>query len=300
MLNAAGNARLVQMFATFGSLTRLTDRFIAGEDLSTAMAVVKSMNSLGIVNSLDLLGEGVTAPEEAERATDGYVRLLEEISRNGVQSNISIKPTQLGLAIDPELCSRNLAKILATARELDNFVRIDMEGSVHTQTTIDVFREQLEVFGPRHVGIVIQSYLFRSENDVRELSQLGCNIRLCKGAYQEPASIAFQKKSDIDDSLLNLIEVSLEGVGFTAIASHDHNVIARATEVISRWQVPKDRYEVQMLYGVRRDYQIELKQEGVPMRVYVPFGTEWAPYFMRRLAERPANMLFVTRAIFRG
>jgi len=299
MLRAAANPSMVKLFAGLGSRSGLAERFVAGEGLETAIEAVRALNSQGILASLDQLGEGVTIQQEAERATQGYIRLLEKIGESDVKSNISIKLTQLGLDIDADLCAQNLTRILNKAGELENFVRIDMESSKHTQRTLDLFERARDKFGPDRVGIVIQSYLRRSEDDVRRLAEIGGNIRLCKGAYKEPSDISYQTKSQVDSSLKKLIEISLESNCYTAIATHDHRIIDFTRGYVDRQGIPVDRYEFQMLYGVRRDYQLQLQAERYRMRVYVPFGTQWAPYFMRRLAERPANLLFVARAIFR-
>ncbi len=299
MLWAASNPSLVRLFTELGSRSRLTERFIAGENFESAVEVVRSLNARGIATSLDLLGEGVTAKAEAVRACDDYIQLLEAIAAQGVRSSISIKLTQLGLDVSLQTCRTNLDRILDKARQLDTFVRIDMESSAHTQATLDLFEDALGRFGKRHVGIVIQSYLHRSAADVYRLSELGCNIRLCKGAYKEPPEIAYQKKRKVDQNLVNLIQICLRSQAYTAVASHDDKIIDFTRDFVVQEKIPPQRYEFQMLYGVRRDYQFQLRDQGYRMRCYVPFGTQWAPYFMRRLAERPANVLFIVRAILR-
>lgn len=298
MLRAADNPSMVKLFAGLGKRSGLSNRFVAGENLETAMAVVREINEQKIKATLDLLGEGVSAPDAAERAADAYIGLLERIAHEKVNSGISIKLTQLGLDVDRRLCERNLAKILDKASRLNNFVRIDMESSEHTQATLEVFEESFERYGKKRVGIVIQSYLRRSEEDVRRLAGKGCSVRLCKGAYKEPPEIAFPDKADVDRNFIKLMEILLGSESHTAIASHDQNMIEPGRAFIAAHRIPSERYEFQMLYGVRRDYQLRLRDQGCPVRIYVPFGTEWAPYFMRRLAERPANLLFVTRAVF--
>ena len=299
MLKAAEKPGLVHLFARAGERLGLARRFVAGENVWAALQAVTELNQQQIRASLDLLGEGVTQPSEAARARGAYVQVLEAIRERNVRSNISIKLTQLGLDISLEECRKNLWQILEKAEELDNFVRIDMEGSRYTDQTVSLFRQAFESFG-RHVGIVIQAYLFRSEKDVAELSRLGCNIRLCKGAYQEPPELAYQEKTEVDQSFLRLLETLLLSGAYTAIASHDHHMVEHARKFIREKGISLKRYEYQMLYGVRREYQLELRDAGYPVRVYVPFGTQWAPYFMRRLAERPANLLFAARALFRG
>ncbi len=299
LLHAAERPALVKLFSGLGKRSGLADRFVAGETLDSALEAVRQLNELDILASLDLLGEGVTDPEAADRAAGAYIELLQAIGESGVRSNISIKLTQLGLDVSRSLCERNLARILEKARQLGNFVRIDMEDSDHTQATLDLFESAYPEYGFRHVGIVIQSYLRRSEEDIRRLVRLGCNIRLCKGAYQEPAEIAFQRRSKVDENFIKLLEIMLQSPAYTAIASHDHRMVEHARKFVAEKNVPNDRYEFQMLYGVRRDYQLALRRQGYRFRVYVPFGTEWAPYFMRRLAERPANVLFTLRAILK-
>ncbi len=299
MLSAARRPSLVRAFSALGKRSGLAARFVAGEEVRDAVQAVRELNGAGMMASLDLLGEGVVAAEAAVKARQAYIGLLEAIAESGVDSNISIKLTQLGLDIDRELCRSNLREILEQAKAYNNFVRIDMEGSDYTAATLELFEEQLSHFGPRRVGAVIQSYLYRSEGDIRRLASLGCNVRLCKGAYMEPPEIAFPRKSDVDANYIKLLEILLQSPAYTAIASHDQSMIDHARRFIAEHQIASDRYEFQMLYGIRRDYQVNLVEHGYRMRVYVPFGTEWAPYLIRRVAERPANLLFVTRAIFK-
>ncbi|HSR68462.1 MAG TPA: proline dehydrogenase family protein [Acidobacteriota bacterium] len=299
MLRIADSPALVGFLSRQGMKTGFARRFVAGESLQEAIPVVEGLNSKGIKCSLDLLGEGVEDEETARTATQSYVNLLHVIQERGVDCNISIKLTQLGLDIGRQVAARNLKKILDAARECGNFVRIDMEGSDYTADTVELFVEHLEIYGPATVGIVIQSYLRRSEEDVRRLASLGCNIRLCKGAYKEPPELAFPKKSQVDDNFVKLMEIMLASPCYSAIATHDEKMINRAQELIERDGVDSSRYEFQMLYGTRSEYQEEIKNQGYRMRVYVPFGTQWAPYFIRRLAERPANVLFVLRNLFK-
>jgi len=299
MLWAASNRAVQNGFAWIGRKSRLTRRFIAGESLEEAVPVVRELQAAGLAITLDLLGEGVRREEEAVRARDAYINLLHSIHSGKVNATISIKPTQLGLDIDLPFCEANLRSILETATRLDNFVRIDMESSAYTQNTLDVFKRSFREFGAERVGIVIQAYLYRSEQDVRELSGMGCNIRLCKGAYMEPASVAYPRKRDVDASFMRLTDIMLKSPGFSAIATHDDRMIRHACEAVEASGLAHDRFEFQMLFGVRRDRQVELRQAGYRMKVYVPFGTQWAPYFIRRLAERPANLLFIARNLVR-
>ncbi len=282
----------------------MAERFVAGDDLDAALATSRTLNEEGFRVTLDYLGESVRRPEEADRVTRAYVESLERIASSGVRSSISLKLTQLGLDIDVEMSVGHLERIVAVAGGHDSFVRIDMEDSEHTQATLDAFRR---VF-PRHrnVGVVIQSYLLRSERDVDDLLAEGAAVRLCKGAYSELPEVAYQRKEDIDANFTHLARRLLDGAAAgrvvagvppVAIATHDERMIESARSYADAHAVPVDAFEFQMLFGVRRDYQIQLREAGYHVRVYVPYGTEWYPYFMRRMAERPANLLFAARAM---
>jgi proline dehydrogenase len=264
---------------------------------------------------LDHLGESVTDPNEARRAAGEIIQILEEIDRTGVRSGVSIKPSQIGLALDLDLYEENLRSILQKARELNNFVRVDMEDSPYTEATLSTFQKLRQEGFANHVGIVIQSYLYRSAKDIRQLMEDGTPVRLCKGAYKEPAEIAFPKKADVDSNFDVLTEMLISGALFAAkpslsecgrfppipaIASHDEKRIEYAKAYAAKVGLPKDALEFQMLNGIRRDLQESLIAEGYPVRVYVPYGTEWYPYFMRRLAERPANLWFFISNFFRS
>jgi len=282
---------------------KIADRFVAGEKREDAIHVVRELNEKGILATLDHLGENVSNREEAFEARNEYLRLLEDIERENVISHVSIKLTQLGLDIDEELCFDNVKMIVEKAGEYGNFVRIDMESSEYTEKTLKIYKKLRSEFN--NVGIVIQAYLYRSEKDVRELIDIGANVRLCKGAYQEPPDIAFPKKKDVDKNFLHLMdmifreEAQRKGV-YLAIATHDNNLIEWAKRETEKRKIGRDRFEFQMLYGIRRDLQEVLRREGYVMRVYVPYGDHWYPYFMRRLAERPANVFFLVKNIFRG
>ena len=278
--------------------TQVSGKFIAGETSEEALAAACALNEAGFRVTLDLLGESVTRKSEAVAATEAYRQSLDEIEASEAVSTISLKLTQLGLDIDEEFCFQNILAIVRYAEELGNFVRIDMESSEHTERTLRIFHR---VFAEhRNVGIVIQSYLRRSEDDIRELVRVGAPVRLCKGAYQEPASVAFQKKTEVDASFIRLMRLLLDGGVRTAIASHDERMIDATLDHVSRNGIPDDAFELQMLYGVRREYQRRLVANGLNMRIYVPYGRQWYSYFMRRMAERPANLLFGIRAALGG
>ncbi len=274
----------------------MAGRFVAGDTSEEALAVAKQLNDRGFRVTLDLLGESVLERAEAERAAAEYAESLAEINAHEATTTISLKLTQLGLDIDTDFCYENLLGIVRQADELGNFVRIDMEDSEHTQTTLEVFYRVFERY--RNVGIVIQSYLYRSEDDIARLVELGAPVRLCKGAYKEPASVAFQDKREVDANYVRLMKMLLDGGAPTAIASHDERMIDATLEHVSKNGLSDDAFEIQMLYGVRRDYQRQLVDNGLNMRIYLPYGSQWYSYFMRRMAERPANLLFVVRAAF--
>lgn len=290
------------LFMKFAPTRNLAMRFVAGETLDDAIRVVRELNQRNIFGTLDHLGENVTSREEAIKAADEYIKILDEIQRNGVKSHASLKLTQMGLDIDFDFCYQNVRRVVERAKSYNNFVRIDMEDSTYTDRTLEIFYRLHEEFG-NHVGIVIQAYLYRSERDIRNLIDVGANVRLCKGAYKEPPEIAFPRKKDVDKNYIRLMEMLLDahtnGV-HTAIATHDEKIINRAFDYVKKHHIPHESYEFQMLYGIRRDLQVEIAEKGHTMRVYIPYGTEWYPYFMRRLAERPANVFFIVKNIFRG
>jgi proline dehydrogenase len=272
---------------------KFASRFVAGESVADAVGAASELKSRNITASLDMLGESVTSATEAEQARDTYLEMLRAMQGAAVQVNVSVKLTQMGLDIDPDLCERNVRAILGLAQELDGFVRLDMEGSPYTQRTLDFFERRLFAdYGP-HVGVVIQAALRRSTDDIATLIRLGARIRLCKGAYLEKPEVAFPDKKDVDAHYVRLMEQLLTAANYPGIATHDEAIIAHATQFVAQRGIPRDRFEFQMLYGVRRDLQDRLAREGYRMRVYIPFGTQWYPYLMRRLAERPANIVFI-------
>jgi proline dehydrogenase len=273
-------------------------RFIAGETIDEAIAVARTIESARLTQTLDLLGESVGSMAEADAATRAYLAMIERIVAAGIGRNISVKLTQLGLTIDRATCVDNLRRILDAGGTHDFFVRVDMENSPYTQVTLDVF-ETMWQQGYRNAGIVLQSYLKRTAGDAARMIELGARVRLVKGAYQEPKAVAYQRKEDVDASFVEIMQLLLERGRDPAIATHDPDMLAATRTFASTRGFAADRYEFQMLYGVRRDLQAELRDAGYRVRVYVPFGREWFPYFMRRLGERPANVGFVIRGLVR-
>ena len=276
-----------------GLAKRFASRFVAGETVDTAVAALHDLNAAGVTASLDLLGESVTNADEAHAARDVYLQTLDRIHATRAQANVSVKLTQMGLEIDAGLCVANLRAIIGRAKEHGSFVRIDMEQSSYTEQTLDLFAR---VFYPEFgnaVGVVLQSYLRRTAQDVDAMIALGARVRLCKGAYQEPATVAFPAKRDVDANYIACMERLLERGNYPGIATHDERIIAHAKDYARRRRIGVERFEFQMLYGVRRDLQLGLRRDGWNVRVYVPFGTHWYPYLMRRLAERPANIAFI-------
>ena len=273
-------------------------RFIAGETLDEAIAAARAIQAGGMNVTLDQLGESVTTISGADAATRIYLQTVDAIVGAGVERNISLKLSQLGLNIDRATCTDNLRRILEASRPHDFFVRIDMEDSPTVPATLEVFQSVWDQ-GSRHVGLVLQSALYRSEEDARRLSDAGVRIRLVKGAYKEPKSVAYQKKADVDAAFVRIMDQLLRTGTYPALATHDPAIIDAAKRMAAANRIGNDRYEFQMLYGIRRDLQAALVAEGFRLRLYVPFGTQWFPYFMRRLGERPANLAFVLRALIR-
>jgi proline dehydrogenase len=273
-------------------------RFIAGETVEEAIETSRRVQAEGLHITLDYLGESVRTVEEADAATRAYVRLLDVIVAAGIERNISLKLTQLGASIDRATCVDNLRRILEPAGRHGFFVRIDMENSPWTQMTLDIF-ETLWQQEYRNVGVALQAALHRTDRDLQRMNELGARVRLVKGAYKEPETVAYQRKADVDAAFLRLTRTLLDGGTYPAIATHDPAMIEGTRTYAAERAIAKDRFEFQMLYGIRRDLQAELSRDGYPVRLYVPFGREWFPYFMRRLGERPANLGFVMRGILR-
>ena len=282
-----------------GLARKLARRFVAGETVADGVAAVRELNGARISASLDLLGEAVTDPVEARAARDAYLETLDAIRQAGLDCNVSVKLTQMGLAIDENLCAENFLAILARAKSYGNFVRIDMEQSTFVAQTLRLFRDRFRPEFGGTVGVVLQSCLRRTEQDVEDMIALGARVRLVKGAYREPPDVAFPKKRDVDACYVVCLERLLERGTYPAIATHDERLIEHAKDFARRGSIPAERYEFQMIYGVRRDLQFRLRAAGYNMRVYVPFGDHWYPYLMRRLAERPANIMFVAGNLLR-
>jgi len=273
---------------------RMASRFVAGETIDEALVAVRALNARGITASLDLLGESVYREEEARATAQSYLDLLDQIHGQKLDANVSVKLTAMGLDVSEDLCVANMQTVLDRARDYDSFVRIDMESSHYTERTLHMFEHKLYPAYPKNVGIVLQSYLRRTEADVDKANRLKCRVRICKGAYQEPESVAFPDKHDVDQNYVRCMHALMSDGNYPGIATHDERIIADAKHFAAERGISADRYEFQMLYGVRRDLQERLVRDGYRMRVYVPFGTQWYPYLMRRLAERPANVAFMT------
>ena len=282
---------------TSSTAQRLATRFVAGETLEQALKVARDLNAEGITVTLDHLGESVNSLDEAAEARDVYRRTLDAIHSGSIDGNVSLKLTQFGLDLSESDCRANVEQLAARAAEIKNFVRVDMESSDYTDLTLGIVRDLFDRYGS--IGVVIQAYLFRSKADIEELSKRGMRVRLCKGAYLEPATVAFPKKNDVDANYVELMKILLERGNYPGIATHDENMIAATKAYAAERKIGRDRFEFQMLYGIRRDLQRALIAEGYRLRLYVPFGKAWYPYYMRRLAERPANVFFMLRNLFR-
>ncbi len=276
---------------------RMAGRFVAGETLDQALAISRKINDEKIDITLDVLGESISNLAEAGQARDAYLRTLAAIHDSDIRGNVSLKLTQFGLDLSYEQCLANVEQLVARAAELKSFVRIDMESSEYTSRTLDLVKELHQRHGA--VGTVIQAYLYRSKEDVEELCRRGIRVRLCKGAYLEPPSVAFPRKADVDRNYVELMKLLLDKGTYPAIATHDEDMIRETEVYAAAKKLPRDAFEFQMLYGIRRDLQRRLVAEGYRLRLYVPYGRAWYPYYMRRLAERPANIFFILRNIFR-
>jgi len=291
--------RIFKFVRANGLARKFAARFVAGETVESGVAALKQLNAAGITASLDLLGEAVHNAAEARAARDTYLHTLDRIKAAGAAANISVKLTQMGLDIDAASCVDNLRTIIAAAQADGSFVRIDMEQSDYTERTLQLFRQTFHPQFGNAVGVVLQSYLRRTEQDVEQMIALGGRVRLCKGAYKEPEAVAFPGKRDVDANYVRCMERLLLRGNYPAIATHDVRILEHAKAFARDKGVAPARFEFQMLYGVRRDLQLALKRQGYNVRVYVPFGTQWYPYLMRRLAERPANVAFLLGNVMR-
>lgn len=294
----------LRKFAEHSSIgRRISDRFVAGTEIADAVRATRAINQAGMSVSIDNLGENVTNLDEACHSAQLYHQILDAIAANRLNANISLKLTHMGLDVDQKLARQLVADLVAKAAAMDppGFVRVDMEGSPYTQRTLDFVHELHRIPGNGNsVGTVIQAYLKRSEADVEKLLGERIRIRLCKGAYKEPAQIAYEKKSEVDGNYLKLAKILLKSGTYHGLATHDENIVREAQRFADREKISRDSFEFQMLYGIRRDLQQGLVREGWRVRVYIPFGTEWYPYFMRRLGERPANVFFIARHMLRA
>jgi len=283
---------------TNSTTRRMSHRFVAGETLDEAMQVARRCNDVGMLATLDYLGENVSTTADAQKARDSYLEVFDRISKEKLNANVSCKLTQLGLDLSVEFCEGQVLSIAERAAAYENFLRIDMESSIYTQRTVELVK-RVRTQTPS-VGAVIQSYLYRSESDVQDLLSYGCRIRLCKGAYKESADVAFPRKADVDANYVKLMRMLLPSGFYHGIATHDPRMIAETIRCAAEKNISKDDFEFQMLYGVRTDLQRRLVRDGYRVRVYIPYGRDWFPYFMRRLAERPANLIFFLRNFLRS
>jgi proline dehydrogenase len=283
---------------TNATTRRMSRRFVAGETLEDALQVARACNDAGMHATLDYLGENVSTPDDAQKARDAYLEIFDRIAQERLHANVSCKLTQLGLDISPEFCEGLVLSIAERAAAYDSFLRIDMEGSLYTQRTVDLVK-RVRAQTPT-VGTVIQSYLYRSESDVNDLLSVGCRIRLCKGAYKEDVEVAYPRKADVDGNYIRLMRMLLPSGFYHGIATHDPHMIGATIRWAAEKQISKDDFEFQMLYGIRTDLQRQLVRDGYRLRIYIPYGRDWFPYVMRRLAERPANLMFFVRNFLRS
>lgn len=298
LLSLSQNAALRHWMEQSHLSKSLTSRFVAGSALPDGVRVLTQLAREQTLGTLDFLGENVTSLAEAAQSRESYLKALDEIQRANLPATVSIKLTQFGLDFSNDACRDNVTALVERARQMNTRIEIDMESSEYTDRTLAVVTDLHRRY-PGHVRAVIQAYLFRSEADINMLSERKIPVRLCKGAYREPPAVAFPRKSDVDANYCKLMQLLLDAGTYPAIASHDEKIIRRALRHIQEQNIPRDRFEFQMLYGIRRDLQRELVAQGFRLRLYVPYGDAWYPYFMRRLAERPANVLFLARNLLR-
>lgn len=297
LLKLSANEKFANWVTSNPTTRRMSRRFVAGETLDDAIAAAWECQRAGMMCSLDHLGENVATVTDAQRARDSYIEIFDRIAEEGLNANVSCKLTQLGLDLNTEFCEGLVMSIVERAARYDSFLRVDMEGSLYTQRTIEVVK-RARAQSPA-IGTVIQSYLYRSTQDVQDLLAYGCRVRLCKGAYKEPEEVAFRRKADVDGNYLRLMRMLLSSGFYHGIATHDPKMIAATIRWAAEKRITKDDFEFQMLYGVRTDLQRRLVRDGYRLRIYIPYGKDWFPYFMRRLAERPANLGFFLRNLIR-
>ena len=295
LLHLSENKNLAPLIMRNGVSRRVAQRFVAGDNLDDAIIAARNVNRANQAASLDLLGENVSDEAGARAAGAGYAAIFDRIAQEKLNANVSLKLTQLGLDLSESLAQELLEDIANHAGQQGNFVRVDMEGSAYTQRTVDLVKRVRAKF--EGVGTVMQSYLYRTEDDIRDLLSVGCRMRLCKGAYKEPPEVAFPQKSDVDANYVKLMKILLASDVYHGIATHDPAMIDATKQFVRQQGIAHDKFEFQMLYGIRTDLQQQLVREGYRLRVYIPFGTDWFPYFMRRLAERPANMMFFAKSL---
>jgi proline dehydrogenase len=299
LILAAAESEAIRAFVRRHGMRFGAKRFVAGETFDAAVPVLRQLNERGLLTNTTLLGEGVREPGETLAVVEEYERVLDGIAAAGLRTNLAVKPTHLGLDLGHDVVCENVARIAARAAEHGNFVRMDMEESRTVDPTMDTYR-RLRAGGTDNVGIVLQAYLYRSERDLEGLLELGPNVRVCKGAYLEPPEIAYPEKPDVDAAYVRLLELALRRAGFVGIATHDERMIEHAIAFVARERIPQERFQFQMLFGVRPQLQLSLVRRGYPVLVATPYGPDWYRYLMRRLAERPANIGFLLRNLLRG
>jgi proline dehydrogenase len=298
LLKLSESTRFAHWVTSNSTTRRMAQRFVPGETLDQAIAAARACNDAGMIASLDYLGENVATTADAQRARDSYLEIFERVAKERLHANVSCKLTQLGLDLNADFCQGLVVSVVEFAARYDNFLRVDMEGSAYTYRTIELVK-RVRTRNPA-IGTVVQSYLYRSETDVQDLLSYGCRIRLCKGAYKESAEVAYPRKKDVDFNYVRLMQLLLSSGFYHAIATHDPRMIAETIRCAAAKHISKDDFEFQMLYGVRTDLQRRLVKDGYRLRIYIPYGKDWFPYFMRRLAERPANAGFLLRNFFRS
>lgn len=293
LLYMSAKKKWAEKIIRIGVFHRMAFRFVAGEEINQALEVAKEFNQNSITVTFDHLGENVSSKEQAIEAANEYLMILDRINKSNSIANVSLKLTQMGMDVGHSFCLENVERIVKKAKELNNFVRIDMESSSYTDLTLDIFKNLRSKYD--NIGIVIQAYLYRSSKDIDDILKIKGRIRLCKGAYMEPSTIAFKKKRDTDANFIELMKKLLRDSEYHAIATHDEKMIQATIDFAKKKGIPKDKFEFQMLYGIRRERQLQLVREGYNVKIYIPYGKEWYPYFMRRLGERPANLIFVLK-----